>query len=232
MSETLTITTAEGNFDCYVARPDVVGAYPVIVILQEIFGVNAGIRTIADNYAAKGYIAVAPDLFWRAEPHLDLSEANEADVAKAFSLYQGYDFDHGVRDIAATISAARTLEGSTGKVGVTGYCLGGLMTYLSAARTDGDAFAAYYGGGTDGYLSEAKHIGMPLIYHLAGDDGYIKPDAQQAIKAALEDKADAEVHIYAGCDHAFARLGGSHYDHDAATLANSRTDEFFARTLR
>jgi len=232
MSETLTVTTAEGSFDCYVARPDVVGTYPVIVIIQEIFGVNAGIRSIADNYAAKGYIAVAPDLFWRAEPHLALSEANEADVAKAFSLYQGYDFDHGVRDIAATISAARTLEGASGKVGVTGYCLGGLMTYLSAARTDADAFAAYYGGGIDNYLSEAKHIGMPLLVHLAGDDEYIKPDAQQAIKTALEGKADAEVHIYPGCDHAFARPGGGHYDHEAATLANSRTDEFFARTLR
>ena len=148
MSETLTVTTAERGFDCYVARPDVVGTYPVIIVLQEIFGVNAGIRSIADNYAAKGYIAVAPDLFWREEPGVDLSEANEADVARAFALYKSYDFDHGVQDIAATISAARTMEGSTGKVGVTGYCLGGLMTYLSAARTDGDAFAAYYGGGT------------------------------------------------------------------------------------
>lgn len=232
MSEQLTVTTAEGSFDCYVARPDVGGTYPVVIVLQEIFGVNAGIRSIADGYAAKGYIAVAPDLFWRAEPGLQLWEGNEADVAKAFSLYQSYDFDHGVRDIAATISAARTMEGSSGKVGVTGYCLGGLMTYLSAARTDGDAFAAYYGGGTDQYLDEADDIGAPILYHLAGADAYIKPDAQEAIKAALAGKADAEVHVYPGCDHAFARPGGSHHDAAAATLANSRTDEFFARTLR
>ena len=232
MSATLTVTTAERGFDCYVARPDVVGTYPVIIVLQEIFGVNAGIRSIADNYAAKGYIAVAPDLFWREEPGVDLSEANEADVARAFALYKSYDFDHGVQDIAATISAARTMEGSTGKVGVTGYCLGGLMTYLSAARTDGDAFAAYYGGGTDNYLSEAKNIGAPFLYHLAGADEYIGPDAQEKIKAAFADSTDAEIHVYPGCDHAFARPGGGHYDHDAATLANSRTDEFFARTLR
>jgi carboxymethylenebutenolidase len=211
MSETLTVTTAERGFDCYVARPDVVGTYPVIIVLQEIFGVNAGIRSIADNYAAKGYIAIAPDLFWREEPGVDLSEANEADVARAFALYKSYDFDHGVQDIAATISAARTMEGSNGKVGVTGYCLGGLMTYLSAARTDGDAFAAYYGGGTDNYLG---------------------PEAQEKVKEAFADSTDAEIHVYPGCDHAFARPGGGHYDHDAATLANSRTDEFFARTLR
>ena len=184
MSETLTVSTAERGFDCYVARPDVVGTYPVIIVLQEIFGVNAGIRSIADNYAAKGYIAVAPDLFWREEPGVDLSEANEADVARAFALYKSYDFDHGVQDIAATISAARTMEGSNGKVGVTGYCLGGLMTYLSAARTDGDAFAAYYGGGTDNYLSEAKNIGAPFLYHLAGADEYIGPEAQEKIKEA------------------------------------------------
>lgn len=232
MSEQLTVTTGEGSFACYVARPDVGGTYPVIIVLQEIFGVNGGIRSIADNYAAKGYIAIAPDLFWRTDPGIQLSEANEADVAKGFAMYQAYDFDHGVRDIAATISAARTMEGSTGKVGVTGYCLGGLMTYLSAARTDGDAFAAYYGGGTDQYLHEAKHIGAPLLYHLAGADEYIGPDAQAQIKAALEGKADAEVHVYPGREHAFARPGGGHYDHDDATLANSRTDEFFARTLR
>jgi carboxymethylenebutenolidase len=232
MSEKLVITTAEGSFDCYVARPDVVGTYPVIIVLQEIFGVNEGIRSIADSYAAKGYIAVAPDLFWRNAPGVQLWEGNEADVAKAFELYKSYDFDHGVRDIAATISAARTLEGASGKVGVTGYCLGGLMTYLSATRTDGDAFAAYYGGGTDQYLEEANDIGAPILYHLAGDDAYIKPDVQEQIKAALADKLDAEVHIYPGCDHAFARPGGSHYDEAAARLANSRTDEFFARTLR
>lgn len=232
MSEKLVISTAEGSFDCYVARPDVTGTYPVIIVLQEIFGVNEGIRSIADGYAAKGFIAVAPDLFWRNAPGVQLWEGNEADVAKAFELYKSYDFDHGVRDIAATISAARTLEGASGKVGVTGYCLGGLMTYLSATRTDGDAFAAYYGGGIDQYLSEANDIGAPILVHLAGADDYIKPDAQEQIKAALADKADAEVHIYPGCDHAFARPGGSHYDKAATQLANSRTDEFFARTLR
>jgi len=232
MSEKLVITTAEGSFDCYVARPDVVGTYPVIIVLQEIFGVNAGIRSIADNYAAKGYIAVAPDLFWRAEPNLALSEAVEGDWAKGFALYQSYDFDKGVQDIAATISAARTMEHSSGKVGVTGYCLGGLMTYLSAARTDGDAFAAYYGGGTDGYLAEAKNIGAPILYHLGGADEYLGPQVQEQIRLALTEKADAEVHVYPGADHAFARPDGNHYDAAAATLANSRTDEFFARTLR
>jgi carboxymethylenebutenolidase len=123
------------------------------------------------------------------------------------------------------------MEGASGKVGVTGYCLGGLMTFLSAARTDGDAFAAYYGGGTDRHLHEADNIGAPLLYHLAGADEYINEKAQYGIRSALAGKHNAEVHTYPGCKHAFARPGGQHYDEAAASLANRRTEEFFARTL-
>ena len=230
MSEQLTIHTADGDFQCYVARPTAAVA-PVIVIIQEIFGVNAGIRSIADAYAAKGYIAVAPDIFWRAEPGLDLSESQPDDVTKAFAMYKAYDVTKGVQDIAATVAAARTLPGAYGKVGVTGYCLGGLMTFLSAAGTDADAFVAYYGGGIDGHLDKVSSIKRPLLVHLAGADEYIGPDAQAAIKASLAGKPDTEVHVYPGCDHAFARPDGSHHDAAAATLANARTDAFFQQHL-
>ncbi|HEY1149223.1 MAG TPA: dienelactone hydrolase family protein [Pseudoduganella sp.] len=227
----LTIQTPDGAFQCYVAEPAKPGKYPVLVVLQEIFGVNAGIRSIADDYAAKGFIAIAPDLFWRAEPGLSMSEASEGDWAKGFALYSAFDFDKGVQDIAATIKAARGHETGNGKVGVTGYCLGGLLTFLSAARTDADAFVAYYGGATEKYLDEAPNIKAPMIYHLAGDDEYINKQAQADIKAALADKPNVTVYSYPGRNHAFARPGGNHYHAADAALANGRTDEFFKHQL-
>lgn len=230
MPDNLTIQTPDGSFHCYVARPTAAVA-PVVIVIQEIFGVNAGIRSIADDYAAKGYIAVAPDLFWRAEPGLSMSESSEGDWAKGFALYSAYDFDKGVQDIAATVAAARTLAGASGKVGVTGYCLGGLMTFLSAARIDADAFVAYYGGGTEKFVQEAPAIKRPLLYHLAGEDEYIGKEAQAAISAALAGKPNVELHTYPGRNHAFARPGGSHYDAADAALANGRTDAFFKQHL-
>ena len=235
MSGQIQVQTTGGSFACYVARPDTPGQYPtapVIIVIQEIFGVNAGIRSIADAYASKGFIAVCPDLFWRQEPGVFLDESVEGDWEKAFALYKAYDRDQGVDDIALLIAQARAMDGANGKVGVTGYCLGGLMTYLSAARTDGDAFAAYYGGGTDQYLTEADKIRAPLLYHLAGADEFIDQEAQAKIRSALEQEDNVELHIYPGRNHAFARPNGNHY-HDAdAKLANSRTDAFFERTLR
>jgi len=232
MSEQLEVRVDDGHFTCHVERPAAPGPHPVIVILQEIFGVNEGIRSIARKYAMKGYIAVAPDLFWRSEPGLSLSEDKEGHWQRGFALYTAFDIDRGVRDIAATIRAARTLPDASGKVGVTGYCLGGLLTYLSAARTDADAFVAYYGGGTDRYLDEARNIKAPLLYHLAGADEYIGPEAQHAIMAALDPLPNALAFVYPGRDHAFARPNGGHYHEADATSANSRTDAFLLQQLR
>ena len=232
MSGQIQVQTTDGSFVCHVARPTTPGPHPVVIVLQEIFGVNAGIRSIADDYAAKGYIAVCPDLFWRLEPGVFLSEAVEGDWEKAFALYKAYDIDKGVDDIALVIQQARSLQDANGKVGVTGYCLGGLMTFLSAARTDADAFAAYYGGGTDQHLIEVAAIRAPLLYHLAEEDEFIGKDAQAKIRAAFAGKDHIELHGYAGRNHAFARPGGNHYHDGDARLAASRTEAFFARTLR
>ncbi len=230
-TSSITIAVGDGQFDCHVARPDSPGPHPVIIVLQEIFGVNDGIRSIAEGYAAKGYIALAPDLFWRDAPGLCLSEDIADNWTRAMALYSAYDIDAGIRDIGAVVAVARTLPGASGKVGVTGYCLGGLLTYLSAARIDADAFVAYYGGGTDRYLAEADAIDAPLLYHLAGADEYIGPAAQDAIQAALARAPGREVHLYAGRDHAFARPGGQHYEAHDAALANARTEAFFEHHL-
>lgn len=233
MTEHLNILTPDGSFQCYVARPAAADKAAVVVVLQEIFGVNRGIRSIADDYAAKGYIAIAPDLFWRSEAGLSMSEASEGDWAKGFALYSAYDFDKGIHDIAATVAAARTMQGANGKVGVTGYCLGGLLTFLSAARAevDADAYAAYYGGGTEKYIAEGKNIERPLLYHLAGDDEYIGKEAQATIRAALQDKPNVQLHTYPGRNHAFARPDGSHFHSADARTANDRTDAFFQHYL-
>lgn len=231
MSHSLMVDGPDGAFTCHVEQPSTPGPHPVLVVLQEIFGVNEGIRSIMRNYADKGYIAIAPDLFWRTEPGLSMSEAQPGSLEKGFSLYAAYDMERGVRDIAAVVTAGRGVEGASGRVGVTGYCLGGLLTFLCAARTDGDAFAAYYGGGTERYLDEAKAIRAPLLYHLAGADEYIGPVAQAAIRSVLEPMPNVELYVYPGRNHAFARPGGNHYDAADAALANSRTDAFFLRHL-
>ncbi|MCC4241116.1 dienelactone hydrolase family protein [Thalassospira povalilytica] len=226
----LAVSTPDGNFEAYVAMPAKLPA-PVVVVIQEIFGVNAVMRGIADDYAKQGYIAVCPDLFWRIEPGIDITDQTEEEWKQAFGYYQAFDVDKGVEDIAATMKAARGIEGANGKVGVVGFCLGGLLTFLSATRTDGDAFAAYYGGGMNNYMNEADNIKKPLIVHLAGNDEYIPAEAQDAIKEALGDHPLTELHIYPGRDHAFARKGGAHYDEADANTANARTAEFFEANL-
>ena len=231
MSEYITVDTPDGSFKAYVARPDTLPA-PAIVVIQEIFGVNLDLRDTCDELAAQGYLAISPDLFWRVEPGVDMSDQTEAEMKKAFALYAAFDRDTGVADIAATMAAARALPGANGRVGIMGFCLGGLMTFLATARVGFDASVVYYGGDTQKYLDEADQIKTPLMIHLGEEDEYIPPPAQAAIMAALADNPLAHVFTYPGCMHAFARHRGSHYDAAAAALANGRTAEFFERHLK
>ncbi len=224
------INVPDGAFNAYVARPAAVPA-PAVVVLQEIFGVNADLRATCDELAEAGFIALAPDLFWRNAPGLDLNSWSEADWKQGLALYNKYNLDRGVHDVIATIAAARTIEGGTGKVGVMGFCLGGLLTFLTAARGAPDAAVAYYGGGTDQHLGEANTLSVPLLMHLGEEDEYISKEAQGKIKAALGGKPNVEILSYPGCAHAFARHTGAHYDEAAANRANTRTRSFFAQHL-
>ena len=227
----LTVTTPDGSFQAYVARPAVTLA-PVIVVLQEIFGVNNDLRATCDELAAQGFIAVSPDLFWRLEPGVNLNNLSQEDWKKGFELYTAFDLAKGVTDIMHCVDAARTLDGASGKVGVMGFCLGGLMTYLTAARGHVDAAVAYYGGSTEKYLSEAGAIKTPMIMHLGEEDEYISKEAQAEIKQALANNPHVTIYSYPGCSHAFARHKGEHYDAAAAALANGRTSAFFRQHLR
>ncbi|ENZ82457.1 MULTISPECIES: dienelactone hydrolase family protein [Caulobacter] len=230
MSETLTITTPDGDFSAYVARPEADKA-PAILVIQEIFGVNKVMRDICDGLAAQGYVAVCPDLFWRIEPGIDITDQSEAEWKRAFELFNAFDVDTGVNDIAATIAAIRAMPGVEGKVGAVGYCLGGLLAFLTATRTDADAAVSYYGVGIEKHVGEAEKLNHPLLMHIAEKDQFVPPEAQQVILQALKDHPQIEIHTYPGRDHAFAREGGAHYDTGDAAKANALSLAFFKKAL-
>ena len=228
--DAITIQGRDGNFTGYLARPGA-GQGPGIVVIQEIFGVNKVIRDIADGLAARGFFALAPDLFWRLQPGVQLTDKTEAEWKQAFGLMQRFDADKGVQDIQATINHLRKVPGVSGKVGTVGYCLGGRLAYLSATRTDTDASVGYYGVYIQASLDEAKNIKKPLMLHIAAKDQFTPPEAQKQIMDGLKDNRLVALHVYPEMDHAFAREGGQHYDKACADLANTRTDTFFRQHL-
>ena len=230
MGERTTINTKDGSFSAYVARPAKDKA-PAVVVIQEIFGVNQVMRDITDGLAGQGYLAICPDLFWRIEPGIDITDKTEAEWKKAFELFNAFETRTGVEDIAATVTHIRADAGSSGKVGSVGFCLGGLLAFLTACRTDADACVSYYGVGIENRVAEAEKLVRPLLMHIAEEDQFVPKQAQQIIQQALKDHPQIEIHTYPGCDHAFARPGGEHYDDNAAKLAGGRTLQFFKRTL-
>jgi carboxymethylenebutenolidase len=230
MGETISITTSDGSFSAYLARPAKDKA-PAVVVIQEIFGVNAVMREIADGLAAQGYLAICPDLFWRIEPGVDITDKSEAEWKKAFALMNAFDADKGVEDIAAVIKYIRAEPSCTGKVGSVGFCLGGKLAFLTAARTDCDASVSYYGVGIEGLTGEADKITRPLMLHIAEEDQFVPKPAQAIILQNLKNHPQITIHTYAGRDHAFARPGGEHYDEADAKLAGGRTLTFFQANL-
>jgi len=228
----MTIDTPDGSFGAYVAAPAGAGPFPAIVVIQEIYGVNVVMRGVADHFASLGYLAVCPDLFWRIEPGIDLTDQTDAGNKRAFELFGIFDVDKGVDDIAATLKAVRVDPRSNGKVGAVGYCLGGLLAYLTATRTDADAAVGYYGVSIDGRLEEAEKLAAPLMLHIAEEDEFVNKDAQARMIAGLGNHPHVTLHTYPGRSHAFARVGGAHYDAADAATANGRTDAFFEKALK
>ncbi|MCF8883006.1 dienelactone hydrolase family protein [Erythrobacter sp. SN021] len=231
MTETVTIHTLSGTeeFTAYVARP-AERAKAAILVIQEIFGVNAGIRRKCDKLAEEGYLAIAPDLFWRLEPGVELDPDVEPEFQRALDLMGRFNQDQGIRDIEATIHYIRREE-SVPKVGCVGYCLGGRLAFMTAARTDIDASVGYYGVGIDGLLGEKHAIANPLMLHIPTEDGFVDKNTQKAMHDGLDDHPKVTLHDYEGLDHGFATEFGKRRSEDAAQLADSRTAEFFARHL-
>src|SRR6201996_2496896 len=231
MENHIAIQSPDGEFHAYIARPATLPA-PAIVVLQELFGVNADIRAHCDELAAQGFIAMAPDLFWRQEPGIDLNVRSEADWQHGLRLNTAFDRDTGAKDIMETVRAAVELPESTGKVALQGYCLGALMAFITAARYEVDAAVAYHGGDTEKYLSEVGGLRAPLLMHLGEEDEFISKAAQAEIKSVLAKKPNATVYSYPGQCHAFSRHNGLHYNAAAAALANRRTSEFLNQQLQ
>jgi carboxymethylenebutenolidase len=230
-NERWTIKTVDGAFSAYVAKPSGPGPWPALVVIQEIFGVNAVMRETCDRFAAQGYLSVCPDLFWRIEPGIDITDHSEAEWKQAFALYNAFDVDKGIEDIAATIAQTRQSADCAGKVGAVGYCLGGLLAYLTACQTDSDASVAYYGVGIENHLGEAEKLANPLMLNIAEEDGFVPKDAQARIRTALGNHPKVTLYSYPGRDHAFARPGGQNFDQADADLANERASAFFKRSL-
>ncbi len=219
-----------GTFSAYVAKLGATRA-PAILVIQEIFGVNKVMRDLCDGLAPQGYMAVCPDLFWRQQPGIQITDQSDEEWQQAFSLYQGFDEAKGVDDLRATLDRIRSLPGCSGHVGTVGYCLGGKLAYLMATRSDAECNVGYYGVGIENALEEAKNITKPLLLHIAAEDGFCSKDAQTQINSILSPNANVTLHTYAGMDHAFARIGGQHHDKATAALANTRTIDFFATHL-
>lgn len=213
----------------YVARPEGT-ARGAIIVHQEVFGVNRGIRKKADDWAARGYLAVAPDAFWRQKPGVELDADVEADFKQAIDLMMAHDFDQGIRDMEAVIHWIRRDQGVE-KVGFVGFCMGGRVAYSAATRTDVDASVGYYGVMIDQMLGEKHAIAHPLMLHIPTADGFVNAEAQKAMHEGLDDHAKVTLHDYEGLDHGFAAEFGSRRDEDAASLADKRTIEFFAQNI-
>lgn len=218
----------EGDIPAHVSRPDAESSRAIIVI-PEIFGVNAGIREKCDDWAALGYLAVAPDIFWRFAPGVELDPDVEEELQQAFGYFGQYDVDHGVRDIEATIRWLRSQGAES--IGCVGFCLGGRLAYMAATRTDIDASVGYYGVMIDQMLGESHAISNPLMLHIPTADHFVDAAAQAKMHEALDPHPKVTLHDYEGLDHGFAATHGNRRDEEAAQLADRRTRAFFADHL-
>jgi carboxymethylenebutenolidase len=219
-----------GQFEAYLALPPS-GRGPGIVLMQEIFGVNDVMRAVADRYAKLGFVVICPDLFWRQEPGVQLTDQTDEGWQRAFGFYKGLDESKAVDDAAAAMKVLREHPACTGKIGGVGFCLGGKLAYLLAVRYQPECSVGYYGVGIENALDEIGKLRTPLMLHVAGQDEYCPPEAQAKIHAALDSVGLATLHDYPQENHAFGRPGGAHFSAASAELARLRTLDFFVRNL-
>ena len=229
----ITINCSDGQFDAYLALPtdDKSKGNGGILVIQEIFGVNKDMRSHCDQIAEKGYVALCPDLFWRQEPGIQLTDQSDTEWAKAFELYKGFNIDSGVTDLIITLEHLRHIDGCNGKVGTVGFCLGGFLAYKMAIESDADCNVSYYGVGIEDHLQQAEKIEKPTILHIAEEDSFVPKEAQLDINERLASNNQITIYNYAGVDHAFARNNGIHFDAAASKLADERTMKCFSDYL-
>lgn len=221
MGDWVEVAGPDGAFKAYVARPTGTPKAAVVAI-QEIFGVNAVMRGKADWLAREGFLAIAPDLFWRIKPGIELTDQTDNEWKQALDYMNQLDKNASVRDVQATLTHARSELGAR-KAGCLGYCMGGYIAFLAACRTDTDASVAYHGGGIHTALGEAGAIKKPVLLHNPMKDSFIPVEALNTIRETLAPNPLVTIYEYAEQDHAFTREGGKHYDEAAKQLADGRT---------
>jgi len=220
------IDTDAGKMPAYLSLPPA-GKGPGIILIQEIFGVNAHIRDVADLYAKAGYAVIAPDIFWRSQPRVELDYVG-ADRERGISLMQQVDTGKTLGDLAAVAHTLRALPEFSGKVASIGYCYGGLLSYLAAAQGLVDIAVAYYGGGIQNKLELAERVTTPMLFHYGELDAHIPLSAVEQIKAAFAARGNAEFHVYPQADHGFNCWARSSFHQNASALSLGRTLQFLA----
>jgi carboxymethylenebutenolidase len=229
-SITIQASDGSGSFSAYLVEPKTRPA-GVVVLIQEIFGVNQSMRDIAAWVADMRFIAVCPDLFWRIEPGIDITDKTEADWKRAFELFNRFDQARGIDDLKATVAAARKLPGANGRVGTMGYCLGGRLAVMMAEQSDADVNISYYGVGLDNLVGGLGSVKKPLVLHIADKDEFFLAEGRAKVVDAVNGHRQVAAYVYPDADHAFARVGGTHWDGRSATIANGRSAEALVAAL-
>jgi len=228
-SRWIEIDAVDGKVPAYLSLPPA-GKGPGIVLIQEIFGVNAHIRSVADQYALAGYVVLAPDIFWRSQARVELGYEG-ADMTRAVELMQQVDVPKTLTDLAAAAAVLRGLPETSGKIATIGYCFGGQLAYLLAAQGSVDAAVAYYGGGIQNKLDQAQRVTVPILFNYAGNDSHIPPAAYEQVQAAFAGRSNAEFQLYPGAEHGFNCWARASYHQNASALALGRTLQFLATQL-
>lgn len=228
---TIAATDGSGSFSAYVAGPKATPA-GAVVLIQEIFGVNQAMRDLAAQVAEFGFIAICPDLFWRLEPGIDITDKTDAEWKRAMELLNAFDQQKGIEDLKAAVAAARIVPGANGRVATMGFCLGGRLAVMMAEQSDADLNVSYYGVGLDSLLGDIDKVKAPLVLHIAGEDKFFPPEGRAKVIEAAKGRPNIKCFVYEGADHAFARPGGIHFDGLAAAIANGRSAEALASALK
>ena len=229
-ASTVSIASHDGRaFDAYLSLPPK-GTGPGLIIIQEIWGVNAHIRAVADQYALDGYVVLAPDVFWRQQPRVDL-QYTEADTQLAYQYMTHLDGPNAVRDLVSTAQALRARPEVNGKIGSVGFCMGGRLSYALAGSGAVDAAVCYYGGGIQNNLGLAASVQVPILFHYAELGDHIPQEAVSAVRDAFAAHQQARFHVYPGVGHGFNCWGRPLYNQRAAALARGRTLQWLAENL-
>ena len=226
---TIQASDGSGSFSAYWLQSATQPA-GTVVLIQEIFGVNQAMRDIAAWVADLGFNVVVPDLFWRIEPGIDITDKSESEWKKAFEMFGKFDQQKGIEDLNATLAAARKLPGANGKVATMGYCLGGRLAFMMAEQSDADLNVSYYGVGLDGLLGDIGKITKPLLVHIADQDEFFPAEGRAKLVAGTKGHPQIACYNY-NADHAFARVNGTHWHGLSATIANGRSAEALAKAL-